>query len=157
MSVYCEIGIPVPRYLKKYLNKRYGTDHKVSRHSAIGLLIIELSAKKHITNAKIRVNRKEEFVLNVGRSYFKNKVYNIRPKNLKLISNLLYKLFIEDLVNTTLSNASIFGITEKQALINFLDYYEINEDDIKFETIYMSYRRKKKKKNSTHKKVEKQI
>lgn len=147
MATVSSVDIPVPIYIQKYLEKRYGTNHKVSANSLIGLLVIELSSKYYIKPVKKVPICDGLFSLPVTEFYYNQKVFRITVKKLKQLSKLLVKLFYEDLVNSVTRDIELKKYTTaKGALEDFLLYYDINEGDLKLSTAYMEYQRKSSKK-----------
>tara|TARA_R110000850_G_scaffold277151_1_gene424866 strand:- start:56860 stop:57423 length:564 start_codon:yes stop_codon:yes gene_type:complete len=145
MNYETSVAIPVPLFLKNYLEKRYGTRHKLSKNSAIGLLIIEMAQRRYIKPVKIKCEPQTQYRVYLTEYYYKRKAFNINRKAQALLANLLLRLFYEDLVNTVYKEVCINKTPAKEVLLRFLQFYEINEDLLKFETAYMRYRRDVKK------------
>ncbi|WP_339638714.1 hypothetical protein [Croceibacter atlanticus] len=153
MAFLASVDIPVPVYVQKYLLKRYGKDHKVSKNSAIGIMIIQLATKYYMKPVKKAPEGQVFYSLAVTEYYYNQKVFRITKTKLKLLSKLLVKLFYEDLVNCAYRDVALKKISEdnkfataKASIKQFLDFYEITENDLRLETAYMEYQRKKPKK-----------
>ena len=147
MSSITTIDIPVPVYVQKYLEKRYGTDHKVNRKSLIGIMVIELASKYYMKPVKGVPESDGVYSLSVTQYYFNKKIFRIQKRKMQQLTKLLSRLFYEDMVHSISRDiATGQAGTARGALRMFLDYYDISENDLKIDTAYMEYQRKSGKK-----------
>lgn len=138
------LEIPVPPFVKKYLIKRYGTVHTLGKKSALGLLIIEVCTKRYIKPRPRHENDTELYTVQIKEYYRNLKAYNLKPAKLSFISDMLCKLFYENMMEQLIMDQEIGDKNAYKALTRFLEYYDIKESELKFESAYMYYRRKKK-------------
>lgn len=148
------ISIPVKTHVKKYLQKRYGTVHTITKKSFIGLFLLNILEKKiekptldHVTNDK--------YELTIPESYFSTKGFTIPQSKLKFISICLERLFLEDFYNAIDIDMQKANPNAMQSIKFFLKYYNISENELKLESMYRNYQRysdekitEKKKKNT---------
>lgn len=144
MAITCDLSIPVPVYVEKYLNQRYGPNYKLSKNSSLGLLVIEICTTRRYLKPVRKRDTNGAFVMQVTEAYYKKKAYNVTAKKLKFLTELLVKLFYEEMVEAVSRQVQQNDKDGKAALGAFLEYYNITENDLKFESAYMQYRRKKK-------------
>lgn len=146
------ISIPVKCHVKKYLIKRYGTVHQVSKKTFIGLFMLQLLEKK-IEKPEKEVEKGHLYDIEVPEYYFNTKGYSVDAKKLKFLGICLEKLFVEDF-NSFVDNELIKGdLNAKKAIKLFFSIYDINENDLNMDSMYRNYQRysgeniKHKKKN----------
>ena len=156
MSSPISVKIPVPAWMKKYLifQSKNGSEPIVfhNKHAYNRLLINLVSNRPDI---KILPNPKEEDINNetvkiklpfnsIKDVYFYNKL-NYRNQiefrnQIKL--DFLYQYMIE------IRKKTILGIERKKATEEFLEMININEDELKYESLYRKFSRYINKKKS---------
>lgn len=145
---YCSMQVPVPSFINKYLTVKYGKTLKLSKKSVLGLCIIEFSTKRYIKPNKHHKNN-STYTIHVYDYYFTRRKYNIRADKLKFIASLMVQIFYEDLftsVDVAVTTNNTYAVT---AIKNYLDYFNIEEDDLKLRTAIERYKRYKKSKKNT--------
>lgn len=136
-------NIPVADHVYKYLKKRCGADHiKATRTTFIGSQILSLLTR----NADVRT-RKSEFTrifkVTIPESLYGKNGMHISAENAQLFNDQTDKMFREELY----SHMVILKNQDKKLFLktmrSFLEVYDIGEDDIKTETLYRDFKRKK--------------
>lgn len=146
------ISIPVKAYVKKYLVKRYGSVHTITKKSFIGLFLLELLQRKVEPPFK-DFKGKSSYDINVPEFYFNKKGYAVDHIKLKFLGICLEKMFFEDFYHFVDTEIRTKQLNARKSVKLFLAIYEIEEDEIKLESLYRSYQRycneniKKKKKD----------
>lgn len=134
------ISIPVKKHVKKYLIKKYGEVHTVTKKTFLGLLLLELINDKVEPSDRQFVNF-EKYELNIPEFYFNKKGFNIDKNKARFLGNCLEKLFLEDF-HTFIDLELIKGKTNAMKSIKlFLLFYNISENDLKLESLYRNYQR----------------
>ena len=135
-----EISIPVKKHIRKFLIKRYGQTHKVSKTSFLGVMILELingTFQKPEKFIKITAS----YTLQIPELYYNTKGFNIDQKKALFISNCLEKLFTEsfhEFVDTQIESGRLNAY---DSVKTFKEIYNISESDFKLESLYKSYQR----------------
>lgn len=147
------INLPMKGYLKKFLTKKYGTHHKVSRHSLLGIHLIELLDKQYKRETS-KISEKQSFPFHFEKSVVEKIGFNISSSKMKKFEVFLQKLFrssLDDYITTSINSNlviknenSIYKQDVLNAMKQFLACYDINEDDLKLNSLYRDYSREKK-------------
>ncbi|EJG02274.1 hypothetical protein [Flavobacterium sp. F52] len=135
-----KIYIPVKKPVKKYLIRKYGTVHTISKKSFLGLLLLDLISKDADTS-DIDFKGLDKYCLDIPEMYFNTKGYEINRSKLKFLGVCLERLFFEDFysfVDIELAK----GVNNAYKSVQlFLDLYCINENEMKLESMYRNYQR----------------
>lgn len=149
------IQIPVKIHVKKYLIKRYGTVHQLSKTTFMGLLFIQLLDKTIAKQEKLYKKTMAMYDIEVPEYYFNTKGYHVDEDKLRLFSICLEKLFIEDFYFFVDHELLKPHANAYKAVVLFFSIYDITEGDLKLESMYRKYQRysdeniKEKKKNQS--------
>lgn len=133
-----DVKIPVKPHVKKYLVKKYGTVHRVSSTSFIGMLLLHFLGKS-VTGFQ-KAEGIEAYELSIPEYYVNTAGHTIPDEALKRIGECMDKLFREELfayLDLRVSN----GFKALPELNLFLNRYEISEDDLQRGSIYKAYQR----------------
>lgn len=134
------ISIPVKNHVKKYLIKRYGPVHQVSKKTFIGLFLLQLLEKK-IEKPDKEPGKGSFYELEVPEYYFNKNGYSIDSNKLKFLSVCLERLFIEDF-NSFVDHELIKGdLSARKAIKLFFSIYELSENDLNLDSMYRNYQR----------------
>jgi hypothetical protein len=134
------IHIPVKNHVKKFLIKRYGAIHKVSKKTFIGLFLLQL-LEKRVDKPEKESSNECFYEIEVPEYYFNKNGYSIDANKLKFLSVCLERLFIEDF-NTFVDNELSKGsMTATKAIRLFFSIYSITENDLNFDSVYRNYQR----------------
>lgn len=134
------ISIPVKNHVKKYLIKRYGPMHQVSKKTFIGLFLLQLLEKK-IEKPEKEVDKTNVYEIEVPEYYFNTKGYSIDNNKLKLLGICLEKLFIEDFYSFIDNELAKGDLSAKKAIRLFFGIYDITENDLNSDSMYRNYQR----------------
>lgn len=134
------ISIPVKKHVKKYLIKKYGTVHTVTKKTFLGLLLLELINDKVEAMDRQFVDL-DQYELTIPEFYFNKKGFNIDKNKVRFLGICLEKLFFEDFYNfidleLTKGKANAF-----QSVKLFMHIHGISENEMKLESLYRNYQR----------------
>lgn len=147
------LEIPVPRYIKKYLDKKYGSDLNVSRKSFMGLFLLRLLSEKHIEDFETKKIKTDcTYIIMIGTYYLEKIDFPLDKRKTNSFVYSMEQLFREDLFShvdvSIKSNLFYYTIKERllkhkatDAIKQFLTFYNIFEDDLALESIYRAYKR----------------
>lgn len=146
------IKLPLKPYIVKFLEKRYGKKHLVSRNSLIGMYLIELLNKDY--NKRGSIEEGSYYTIIVPSSIVARVGFDFPAVKYEKLASYFEKLFRNSLfeyVNMSIENdlklvpehdrKKIRNQNAKEAIKQFLSTYEICEDELKFETMYRTYYR----------------
>jgi hypothetical protein len=134
------ISIPVKNHVKKYLVKRYGTIHQVSKKTFIGLFLLQLLEKK-IAKPEKEIKKGFFYELEVPEYYFNTKGFNVDANKLAVLGICLEKLFIEDFYSFVDNELAKGDMTAKKAIKLFFSIYDLTENDLNQDSMYRNYQR----------------
>ncbi|MDA0175904.1 hypothetical protein OOZ35_14220 [Mesoflavibacter profundi] len=148
-----EINVPVKPYIKRYLIKRYGMVHKISKRSLIGFMMLDLLDKNITTHDKDQT-KTENYTFLIGDYYFKKYGFSMSEDNINYLSGCFDRLFNEDFLNFIDTELLKGSLNAYQSVSLFLSIYKIPEAELKHDSMYRKYQRyseeniKKKKQNN---------
>lgn len=134
------ISIPVKLHVKKYLIKRYGSIHKLSKKTFIGLFLLQLLEKK-IDKPERETDKSQVYDIEVPEYYFNTKGYCIDKDKLKFLGICLEKLFMEDLFSFIDNELMKGELNAKKSLRLFFCIYDLSENELNLDSIYRNYQR----------------
>ena len=136
-------NIPVSDHVYKYLTRLCGTDHIVAnRSSYVGSLVLSLQGR----NNDVRLSKKKYrkvFKAEISECYYEKTGMFITQQNAQLFNEQVDKKFRDELFRNMLMNRHLDEKLFLKSMRSFLDFYGITEDDIKIETLYRDFKRKK--------------
>ena len=150
------LNIPLNPHLTKYLTKKYGNTHRVSRKSWLGRYLIDLLDKKY-RKSNVNISKDSFYQVSVPPSIIKEVGFELSPLKIKSLSDMIHKIFINDLysyievsVGSELKfyNEDFDSINKQntlRAINQFLKFYDITEDEISVDSIYRNFHREQKK------------
>ena len=145
MSVNYSItqNFPVADHVYKYLITCCGSDHIVAtRNDHIGSLVLSLQNR----NEDIRtVDHKytKIFKVTISESHYQKLGLHITPATAQLFNDQVDRKFRDELFRTVLLVKQMHRSTYLKSIRKFLDAYKIDEEDIKLDTLYRDFKRKK--------------
>ena len=134
------IKIPVKCHVKKYLIKRYGAVHQVSKKTFIGLFLLQLLEKK-IEKPEKEAGKGSFYDIEVPEYYFNANGYSIDNNKLKFLSVCLERLFFEDFYSFVDNELFKGELNAKKAIRLFLSIYDITENELNQDSMYRNYQR----------------
>lgn len=133
-----DVKIPVKPYVRKYLEKRYGTTHRASSTSFIGMLLLHFLEKTVQPTGK--ATGEESYSVEVPEYYVNTTGHTVPDALLHRIGDCLEKMFREELF-AYLDVRVLSGYKAQPELNLFLKRYAITEDDLRRDSIYKAYQR----------------
>ena len=148
-----QINMPMKPYLRKFLLKKYGNTYKISFYSLLGKFFLEILDKQYRKgDGKIRSSSSYTFI--IPKTIVEKVGFDMPPQKMKRFEEMLESLFKSELeahIDLTVEFDLYVNINDKnykldvmKAMKQFLDFYKINEDELKLESVYRSYQRNKK-------------
>ena len=141
--------IPVADHVYKYITGINGSDTIIAERSDfIGNIIlsslnrnsdVQLSRKKYKKSIKIVIK---------DHQYLKNGVF-IGLKRGQVFNNLIDKMFRRELYSHCFMNKDMHDDKYIEVIRKFLNVYNISEDELKLDSIYRDFKRKKREKEQS--------
>lgn len=136
-------NIPVSDHVYKFLIKRCGGDTYVAtRNDIIGNIVLSSLGR----NADLKISKsKYTKTFNVvikEYSYLRNGVF-LGVKSGQAFNKMIDKLFRDEMYFHVFVNAQSSKDQHLEGIRKYLKIYNIDEDDIKLESIYRDFKRKK--------------
>lgn len=161
-----KIKVEIPKYLIKFLQKSYGINVRAAKNHDLGNILIKYLQKDYVKNAIQDPNNVYSFYIsNVNASKYGYYISPAKNKELNKDLNSLFNIALESYVNMseslgleyTRQDLPNLKQSRYSALEQFLAYYDISEDELKFASLYRKdlRRREVKEKNNNQPKVTK--
>ncbi len=96
MSATITLNIPLKSFLKKYLTHKYGEEHDISRRTWFGRYIIDILDKNY-KKSNVDIKKDSFYPVHVSSCIIKEVGFDISATKLKLLSEMIYKVFLNDL------------------------------------------------------------
>lgn len=135
-----QIYIPVKKHVKKYLIKKYGEVHTITKKTFLGLLLLELISKDADTT-DIDFKGYEKYEMDIPELYFNTKGFSVNRNKLNFLGVCLERLFFEDFYSFVDVELSKGNSNAWQSVKLFLFLNNINENEMKLESMYRNYQR----------------
>lgn len=135
--------IPVASHVYKFLVARYGSDHiQASRKTFAGNLALSLHGRNPQENrSKPKFNR--IFKVTISERYYLKLGMHISDENAWLFNEQVDRVFREELFCHALANKANDKKMFLNSIRNTLDMYGITEEDIRMDSLYRDFKRKK--------------
>lgn len=134
---------PVADHVYKYLKTRCGSDHiTATRNTTFGSLALTL----HGRNPDVKKSNHtftRHFKVTVQEEHFKRLGMHITSENAQLFNDQVDKMFREELFYHVMINKGIDSEKYLDSIRSFLQVYNITEEDIKLDTLYRDFKRRK--------------
>lgn len=148
-DLHISVSIPIQFYLKKYLSKKVDVSpfHLSNKGCHISALLLE-PIEKGFYPAKIPISAKYndflEFKMNT--SIIKEGRFHLDTKIVYRINKILEDKFDDEFFHWCENARASFqsegkSIEINDAITSFMNYYQLHEDDIQFETLKKAYYR----------------
>ncbi|MBS9773821.1 MAG: hypothetical protein KGV59_01510 [Tenacibaculum sp.] len=150
------LRLPLNSYLKKYLTNKFGATYTASRDSWLGAYVIDVLDKEY-RPTKTTLEKDDFYSITIPSSTVSGVGFSISKTKLCRLQTVLKKVFLNDLysyIEVSKNNHlkvyddkhdSIVKQNTIKAISQFLNYYEITEDDLCRESVYRQYYRYIKK------------
>lgn len=137
--------IPVADHVYKYLIKRCGSDEiRANRNNVFGSLILSLLGKNPDVKSK-KTTYTKIFKINIAEDGNQRLGMFISSENAQLFNDQVDKMFREELFFHVVINKGIDSRMYLDSIRCFLKVYDITEEDIKLDSLYKDFKRRKKK------------
>lgn len=146
------IHMPMKSYLRKFLQKKYGTNYEVSSNSLLGIFLIEILDKQYRKDHK-KIIQKDYYPLIIPKYIVERVGFDMPTSKMKRFEEMLVKLFkteLESYIKLTIESELYVKIDDKKyrqdimkAIKQYLDYFDITEDELKLESLYRDFNRNK--------------
>jgi len=137
-------NIPVADHVYKYLKTRCGSDHiKATRTSIFGSLALSLLGK----TADLKPKKSEftrTFRVTISENSHSRQGMHLTEANAQLFNDQVDRMFREELFFYLIMNKGLSSKMYLQSMRTFLEVYDITEEDIKLDTLYRDFKRRKK-------------
>lgn len=135
--------IPVADHVYKFLKTRCGSDHIVAtRNTVFGSLILSLLNRNADVKSK-KAGYTKIFKTTITEDSYQRVGMYISAENAQLFNDQVDKMFREELFFHVVINKGIDSRMYLQSIRTFLQVYDITEDDLKIDTIYRDFKRRK--------------
>ena len=135
-----EVNVPVTAYVKRYLIKRYGLVHKISKRSLVGFMMLDLLDKTFEKRTKDH-SKTENYTFLIGEYYFKKYGFSLSTDHINFLSGCFDRLFNEDFLNFVDTELLKGRLNAYQSVSLFLEIYKISESELKHDSMYKKYQR----------------
>jgi len=136
-------NIPVADHVYKYLIKRCGSDElRATRNSVFGSLVLSLQGRNGDVKPK-KSSYTKIFKANISEDGHQRLGMFISSENAQLFNDQVDKMFREELFFHVVINKGIDSRMYMDSIRCFLKVYDITEEDIKLDTIYRDFKRRK--------------
>jgi len=136
-------NFPVADHVYKFLVKCCGSSHIVaSRTTHIGNLVLSLQGRNYDVKPSKKKFRRI-FSVTVPEHYYEKTGMHITKVNAQLFNDQADRLFRDELYRHLLMNNHLEKKLFMNSLRRYLEFYQIDEEDIKMDTLYRDFKRKK--------------
>lgn len=137
------LHLSVPRYVKKILEFKYGDDYKAREDTLLGMVVLNSLQKKSERNYIYKRQNPDiaYFSMKVGIDKASRTGFQINHNKARQISKAIERDIREKLYNEAMTNEMNFGVEFRATLQNFLDLYDITEEELSYETIRKDFNR----------------
>lgn len=138
--------LPVPKYLKRVLEKKYGDDFQATETTLLGFTVLQiLKRKSEIKYDYKRQNQNDYFRVYIGVRKAGIKGFIFNQKRSHQLAKSLERQTKEDLFTSAILNKENYGIEYQITLLDFLDFYDIPDEELTYETLRKDFNRNKVK------------
>ncbi|MCW2463377.1 hypothetical protein [Elizabethkingia anophelis] len=145
MRIY--LSIDCPTYLKKFVEKTFGSEIEVNHNDRFGIFVSSLLKKKTLAGyhppGKKTSGYKEKLKLSISVSHAdKNGFFLIHSDEQKIVK-FLEDEFRKNLYTMAIFNQQCFDLDYKVTIVNYLDFMGITEEELQYESIRKDFNRRK--------------
>lgn len=138
------LQLPVPKYLKRILEKKYGEDFQATETTLLGLVVLQTLKRKSEVNYDYKKQNQNDYFqvwIGVRKAGIKGFVFN--QKRSHQLAKTLERQTKEDLFTTAILNKETYSIEYQITLLNFLEFYDIPDEELSYETLRKDFNRHK--------------
>ena len=140
------ITLNLPNYLIKYMRTLYGEPYAPKACDEIGIYILNvLQRKGSISEYQYRQKQKQlqPYLLTITTSNYDKRGAIILPQQNALIVKFVDSHFRQEVFRNAVMNRYYYSIPYKFSIINILRSYNIDENDLPYDTLRKDFNRKK--------------
>ncbi len=137
--------LPVPKYLKRVLEKKYGEDFQATETTLLGFVVLQILKRK--SEIKYDYQKKQSPIdyfkvyIGVRKAGIKGFIFN--QKRSYQLAKTLERQTKEELFINAIHNKENYGIDYQVTLLDFLDFYDIPDEELTYETLRKDFNRQK--------------
>jgi hypothetical protein len=150
------LRLPVPRYLKKILNLRFGEHYDAKENTLFGMAIINILKRKsdcgyvytrnHYRLGNYRFKEKTEiFLVNISLDKARRTGFIFDENRILKIIKAIDKSIRDELYTSAIINKEKYGIEYQTTILDFLDFYDITDEELSYESLRKDFNRNRKK------------
>ena len=151
------LQLPVPKYLKKILEFKYGENYKAKENTLLGFTVINALQKKSDRNYSFQKQSSHEsyFFITISVDKAQRKGFSFSQQKAYQLAKALHRNIREELYITAIINKAKYEIEYQTTLLEFLEMYDITDEELSYESLRKDFNRYvyKVKKNGTFKKI----
>lgn len=136
------INFPVKPHIYKYLQKKVGEKLVVTKSDFFGSMVLDILSKRYAVFNKVSFDI--VFPVEISLRYMEDMGIHIDSKIIRKFNQRADDVFREEMRTYVDLNYRLNGIKKETSLRQLLFDFNINEDDIKFETLLKDIMRKVK-------------
>lgn len=150
------VHLQLPVYLKKILVARYGEEYILRETNLLGMAISNVLQKKYYAVRRYRDRSKkhknyrfkelsETYPILLTRNRAVRKGFEINETKIHKIVRAIDDSIREELYRKAVENKDEFGVEYQTTFLNFLDQYNIQEEELSYESLRKQFNRVKNK------------
>lgn len=150
------LQLTVPKYLKKILNLKFGDSYRAKENTLFGLTVINTLKRKsehdyqysrtQYAEGNYRFkNSTEVYFINVSVDRVKRKGFAFDQRRAFQIVKALDRSIREELYTNAIVNKEKYGIEYQTTLLDFLELYDIEEEELSYESLRKDFNRNRRK------------
>lgn len=143
---FVKINIPTKRYLKAFLQNRFGEELLLSHHDPYGkcLYVLLSDNRKRKDMQPISGDYKEEMNVSLHRDAFRHYGFSISKTGVRAFNTFVEELF-KEMVHSYIDGRLEVKPKLKDAIADMRIYFKIDDDDWDYESIKKDYYRYRKR------------
>jgi hypothetical protein len=141
--MYISVKIPVQHFLKKFVARKMEVSpFQIQNKCHISALFLEPMKKDYMpTREELKAKFNDWIECQMNTSIIKEKKFQIDKDVVLRIDSLLKELFFDEMVHFVSSLTESQAVLIQDAIFQFMNYYDLIDDDIQFETLKKHYYR----------------
>lgn len=142
-SIFVDVRIPIRPYLKKFIEHYSGSDVfeiRLTRCHVSAIIMEALKKERVKVGTKEKRHLSEWLTIRQSSTVMREAKFWWDEETVMIIDHRLKSWFDQQLIDYITIRNQVKGDI-KQSIIDFMNYYEMNEDDISVETLIKMYYR----------------
>ncbi len=151
-----KLQLKVPKYLKKILDAKYGSELHLKGSTLLGMAISDTLMTKTYAVHRYRKNENqskyyrykelsETYVVKLSIKTALIKGFEMDDNKLHKIVRAIDKFIREELYSSAITNKELYDIEFQTTILNFLDQYDITEEELTYESLRKDFNRMREK------------